>query len=153
MFMKKMILRIAILLLTIPVVSVLVVALFVDCGQQADQLQASTEDSIFYSADKPRGVTLPEKVNTFLASLTKSFESHDLDAVMEHFSEDFLHQGMVKADFRDHIAKSYFVKHLNSMTVTLQKFDAHGDVADIAGFIETDLGFLLQSSEVLLYYP
>jgi hypothetical protein len=127
----------------------LIVALFVDCGKQADKLQASIDDSIFYTPEKPHGVSLPEKVNSFFTSLTKTFEVHDLDAVMEHFSEDFQHQGMTKAAFRDHIAKSYFLKHLNSMTITLQKFDPHGDVADIAGFIETDLGFLLQSSEVL----
>ena len=147
-FMKKTLL-IVVLFIATSIVGIFAFAYFVDCGQEADQLQASTDDSIFYSPEKPQGVSLPEEVTTFLISLSESFEAHDLDAVMEHFSEDFLHQGMSKAAFRDHLAKSYFVKHLNNMTVTLQKFDSHGDVVDIAGFIETDLGFLLQSSEVL----
>ena len=147
--MKKSIFFATIFLLITTFVGVLAAAFFVDCGKESSRLRASYDDSIFYSPNKSAGVSLPEEVNAFLESLTMSFEAHDLDAVMEHFSEDFLHQGMTKADFRDHIAKSYFVKHLNSMTVTLQKFDPQGDVIDIAGFIETDLGFLLQSSEVL----
>lgn len=147
--MKKTIRIVGVLFLAALFVGGLAIALFVDCGQKARQLRASADDSIFYSPDKPSGVSLPQEVKTFLDSLTKSFEVHDLDAVMEHFSEDFLHQGMTKQAFRDHLSSSYFIKHLNSMTVTLLKFDPHGDVVDIAGFIETDLGVLLQSSEVL----
>ena len=120
--MKKTIRRTAVLLLAMSFVGMLAIALFADCGQQVRQLRASADDSIFYSPDKPTGVSLPDEVNTFFASLTKSFEAHDLDAIMAHFSEDFLHQGMTKQAFRDHIARSYFVKHLKSMTVTLLKF-------------------------------
>ena len=147
--MKNTIFFTVILLLAVSFMGILVIALFIDCGKEARQLRATAEDTIFYSPDKPTGVSLPQEVNRFLDSLTKSFEAHDLDAVMEHFSEDFLHQGMTKQAFREHIARSYFVKHLKSMTITLMKFEPQDGIVDIAGFIETDLGVLLQSSEVL----
>lgn len=147
--MKKIIHLRAALLLTVLIVVVSIIDLSFDCGQQARLLRESTDDSVFHSPHKPPAVILPQEVNMFLDSLTSDFESHDLDGVMTHFSEDFLHQGMTKQDFREHISKSYFIKHLKSMTVALVKFEAYDDIADIAGFIETDLGFLLQSSEVL----
>lgn len=147
--MKKAILCIAVLLLTAPLVAVLAIVLFVDCGKEAGQLRASTDNSIFYSPVKPQGVSLPEGARAFLASLTKGFEAHDLDAVMKHFSVDFLHQGMTKQAFRDHLTKSFLVKHLKSMNVTLLKFDRRNGVVDIAGFIRTNLGVALQSSHLL----
>lgn len=147
--MKNKKLSIGVFLLIITFMSILSFMLLFDCGKEARQLQASIDDSIFYSPHKPKGVNLPEGVNTFLESLTESFEKHDLNAVMTHFSDDFLHQGMTKQAFRQHIAQSYFIQRLKSMTVTFQKFDPQGNVMNIAGFIETDLGVLLQSSEVL----
>ncbi len=147
--MKKTIRLTAILLLTVFFVGVLAIVLFADCGREAGQLRVSANDSIFYTPDKPTGVSLPKEANTFFASLTKSFEAHNLDAIMEHFSEDFLHQGMTKQAFRDHLARSFLAKHLNSMAITLLKFGHHNNLVDIAGFIETDLGVVPQSSGLL----
>lgn len=147
--MKKAILLSMTFLLIVLFSGGVAIVLFVDCGKEASQLRASAADSIYYYRQKPTAVNLPEEGKKFLASLTKSFEAHDLDAIMAHFSEDFLHQGMAKAAFREHIAKSYLAKQLRSMTVTLLEYDARGDVVDIAGFIDTNLGPVPQSAGLL----
>lgn len=101
MAMIKKTLRLVVLTLTTILVVMLPISLVLDCGKRADKLQVSTDDALFDTQHKPVGVNLPSEVKAFLSTLRARFEAHDLDGVMEHFSDDFFHQGKTKPMFRE----------------------------------------------------
>ena len=120
-----------------------------DCGAEARRLDADLDHEVFRTPSEPEGVSLPGDVTAFLTSVREAFEAHDLDAVMAHVSEDFLHQGMSKAAFREHLGRSFLVRHLRTMRITLLGYTDRDDRAEVAGYVTTDLGAAPQSSHLL----
>lgn len=60
----------------------------------------------------PAAVAVPDEIGRFLADLGNAYSSPDGSAVAQFLSRDFLHQGMDRAAFLDHLQRNrqYFAK-------------------------------------------
>ena len=89
-----------------------------------------------------QGVSLPRDVEDFLQTISKCCEHRDIDQLMRRVSHDFLHQGMEKRAFEERLRQSYLIESAEWLKITLLHFERNGNIAEVAGFAETNLGVI-----------
>jgi len=124
------------LLLTKEGVSVFASALAEEWGKTEENLKKAAYSLTFLpSGDEP--VKVPPDVKAFLDMDCVDLVSHDVKAILSHYSDRFLHSGANKA-FMERWFRDYPLSPLNtgivSEEVTVTIFEAHGDRAYIDGF-------------------
>jgi hypothetical protein len=108
-----------------------------DEGKLGEDLK-SIAYSLTFQPDRERPVSLPPDVRAFLDMFCVDVVSHDVKAIMAHFSDRFLFSGVSKAFYEQHYRNdptSPIQMGVISRQATATVFEAHGDKAYIDGFL------------------
>lgn len=101
------------------------------------------------SPGKPQGVSLPGDVEEFLQMISECFGRRDREQIMRHVSDDFLYQGMNKEALGIRLKKSHLFQYLEWMKITILHFQKEANMAELAGFAETNLGVMPAAGSLL----
>jgi hypothetical protein len=96
--------------------------------------------SLTFQPDREKPVNVPADVRAFLDMFRADMVSHDVKAIMAHYSDRFLHSGMSKPfmeQFYRNDPTSPIQQGLISWEATVTVFEAQGDKAYIDGFLLT----------------
>jgi hypothetical protein len=96
-----------------------------------------------------QGVSLPGEVKDFIQTISECYGHRDIDQIMRRVSGDFLHQGMDRTAFGECLKQSYLLKYVEWMKTTILRFRRDANIAELAGFAETNLGIMPASEESL----
>lgn len=88
----------------------------------------------------PAAITVPADVAAFLAELGKAYGSANSAEVGRYLASDFLHQGMDKGTFLDHLQKHQ--RYLGKLEITPVALKANGDELQLTAYAKTPHGVL-----------
>jgi len=95
------------------------------------------------------GVQIPKDVEDFLQLYARYYGTGDIDRIMSLISDDFLHQGMNKRAFEGCLRRSYLLKYSDWIKITLLDYRRDGNMAEIAGYAESNLGVMPAAENAL----
>jgi hypothetical protein len=81
--------------------------------------------------------------------LSECHGQQDLDQIMRCVSDDYLHQGMNKAVLEERLGQSYLLGHVDWIKITTLHFRRDANIAELAGFADSNLGVMPASEELL----
>ncbi len=106
-------------------------------GKVGDDLK-SIAYSLAFRGDKEEPVKVPDDIQSFLKGWSNAVVEHDLDAVMDCYSDKFLHNGRSKQAIR---------QFYESVILSVESFDpgvtvleAQGDKVWLSGFVAANMG-------------
>ena len=112
------------------------ITLVADRGRIEEDLKRYAH-SLTFQPGKEEPVKVPPDVRAFLDMYCADLVSHDVGAIMAHFSDQFLHSGTKKAFyeqvFRIH-PDTLPGRGVTAFEATVTVFEAHGDKAYVDGF-------------------
>jgi hypothetical protein len=98
-------------------------------------------------AAAPAAVELPPDVAAFLKQVGDAYGSADFADLPQHFSNDFLYQGMSRTTFIDHLKDER--KYLGKLTIIPISFKADGEAATVIAYAVSPRGVVAPSMQLL----
>ena len=83
-----------------------------------------------------RQPSIPIDVQAFLRTYSQDLLRKDLKALMAHFTDRFLNNGYTKQDAYAFLYRGIQRQTFHRHEITLTRFDRHGDVAEIDGYVQ-----------------
>ncbi len=116
------------------------------CGFAITQIRFSQVDTPTRSGP-PAAIAVPTDIDQFLRDVGRAYGSAASADIGNYLATDFLHQGMDRAAFLDHVKKQQ--RYLGQLTITPVSFKQDGDQALLTAYASSARGVIAPSLQLL----
>ncbi len=121
-------------------------AVLMTCGFAYTQIKFSQVDTPTRS-EPPVAVAVPADIQQFLSDLGRAYGSTDSADVADHLASDFLHQGMDRSAFLDHLKKQQ--RYLGRLDITPVSLEEKNGAQRLTAYAVAPSGVLAPSLQLL----